>query len=187
MKALEWIGWIVLTLVIAFVVHVASVRYLPHAIMHIAMDKMGAVNEIHHGRRVDEASRGVVRPSPDLLYSSCPFDLSKGTLEVKAPVPPGTYWSVSAFDTETNNFFALNDRQIGGQPLELILLPTHGGQEPAMHIAGQLVVRAPTERGLILFRTLINDDRNFATIDAIRRQATCALQGGARGGTSGGG
>jgi uncharacterized membrane protein len=176
MKAREWIGWIVLTLAIAFGVHVASVRYLPHAIMHIAMRKMGAPNEIHHGKRVDETSRGVVRPSPDLLYSTCPFDLSKGTLEVRAPVPPGTYWSVSAFDAETNNFFKLNDHEIGGQPLELLLLPPHGGQEPAMHIAGQLVVRAPTVHGLILFRTLIGNEKDFAKLDAIRRQATCGIE-----------
>jgi len=187
MKALEWIGWIVLTLAIALGVHVASVRYLPHAIMHMAISKMGAPNEIHHGKRVDETSRGVVRPSPDLLYSTCPFDLSKGTLEVQAPVPHGTYWSVSAFDADTNNFFKLNDREIGGQPLELLLLPPHGGQEPAMHIAGQLVVRSPTEHGLILFRTLINNDKNFAAIDATRRQARCALKGGGRSGVSSGG
>lgn len=187
MKALEWIGWIVLTLTIAFAVHVASVWYLPHAIMHRAMSKMGAPNEIHHGKRVDETSRGVVRPSPDLLYSTCPFDLSHGgTLEVQAPVPPGTYWSVSAFDTETNNFFALNDKQIGGQPLELILLPPHGGQEPAMHIAGQLVVRSPTDHGLVLFRTLINDEKNFAAIDAVRRQAKCALLSAHSGASNGG-
>jgi uncharacterized membrane protein len=187
MKTLEWIGWIVLTLVIAFAVHVASVRYLPNAIMHIAMNKMGTANQMHHAKRPDETSRGVVRPSPDLLYSACPFDLSKGTLEVQAPVPPNTYWSVSAFDSETNNFFALNDKQIGGQPLELLLLPPHGGQEPAMHIAGQLVVRAPTQHGLVLFRTLINDEKNFAKIDAVRRQATCALSGAPRKGASRGG
>jgi uncharacterized membrane protein len=173
MRTLEWIGWAVAMIVVAVAVHVLSMMYLPHVIMHAALNKMGAVNTIHHQKRVDEHARGVVRPSPDLLYSACPFDLSNGALEVKAPVPPGTYWSVSAFDNSTNNFFALNDRQIGGQPLELIILPPHKGTEP-MHIAGRLVIRAPTVHGLVLFRTLVNDEKKFAKIDAMRRQATCA-------------
>ena len=186
MSAREWIGWIAATIVVAVAVHLASVWVLPHAVMHRALSRMGAVNTIHHQKRVDEHARGVVRPSPDLLYSACPFDLTGGSLEVKAPVPPGTYWSVSAFDTETNNFFALNDRQIGGQPLELIILPPQGGVEP-MHIAGRLVIRAPTTRGLVLFRTLVNDEKQFAKIDAVRRQATCGILDKGRGDTSSGG
>jgi len=186
MSAREWIGWVVATLVVAVAVHIASVWYLPHAVMHIAMSRMGAANTIHHQNRPDEHSRGVVRPSPDLLYSACRFDLSKGALEVKAEVPAGTYWSVSAFDADTNNFFALNDRQIGGQPLELIILPPDRGEEP-MHIAGRLVIRAPTVQGLVLFRTLVDDEKQFAKIDAVRRQATCGTWTGGRAEASSGG
>lgn len=172
MSAREWAGWIVGTLIVAAAVHIASVWFLPRAIMHVALGRMGSVNTIHHQPRVTAKSRGVVRPSPDLLYSACPFDLLKGALEVKAPVPPDTYWSASAFDANTNNFFAIDDRTVGGQPLELILLPPGQNNEPP-HIAGQLVIHAPTRHGLVLFRTLINDEKNFAKIDAVRRQAHC--------------
>jgi uncharacterized membrane protein len=172
MSARAWTGWIVGTLAVAVAVHIASVWLLPRGVMHIALHRMGSVNTIHHQPRVTAGSRGVVRPSPDLLYSACPFDLSSGALEVKAPIPPGTYWSASAFDADTNNFFAINDRTVGGQPLELILLPPGREGEPP-HIAGQLVVHAPTMRGLVLFRTLINDEKNFVRLDAVRRQAHC--------------
>jgi len=173
MRPREWGLWIALTLLVAATVHLATLWYLPHAIMRIALGRMGAMNAIHFQNRPDEHSRGVVRPSPDLLYSACPFDLSAGPLRVRAPVPKDTYWSVSAFDANTNNFFALNDRQTGNQPLELIILPPHQDKEP-MHIAGRLVIRAPTVRGLVLFRTLIADERNLAAIDAVRRQARCS-------------
>ena len=186
MSAREWAAWIVATLVVAVGVHALSVMFLPQAIMHVALHRMGAVNTAHHQTRVNEHSRGVVRPSPDLLYSACPFDLSHGALEVQAPVPPDTYWSASAFDAATNNFFVINDHTVGGQPLELILLPPGRAQEPP-HIAGQLVVHAPTTHGLVLFRTLVNDERNFAKIDAARRQATCALLKSLPAGSSSGG
>jgi uncharacterized membrane protein len=176
MSAREWIGWIVGTLVVAVVVHVGSVYFLPRAIMHVALSRMGGVNAIHHQGRVTARSRGVVRPSPDLLYSACPFDLRAGPLEVKAPIPPDTYWSASAFDANTNNFFAINDRTVGGQPLELIILPPGDKNEPP-HFAGQLVVHAPTMHGLVLFRTLISDEKHFAQINAVRREANCAVYG----------
>ena len=173
MSAREWTGWIVATLAVAVGVHIASVWFLPQAIMHVALHKMGAANAVHHQARVDEHARGVVRPSPDLLYSACPFDLSKGALEIQAPIPPDTYWSASAFDAQTNNFFAINDRNVGGQPLELIILPPGDRNEPP-HIAGQLVIHAPTAHGLVLFRTLVSSEKDFAKIDAVRRQASCA-------------
>jgi uncharacterized membrane protein len=181
MSARAWTGWIVGTIVVALVVHLASVWVLPRAIMHVALSRMKTVNMIHHQSRVTAQSRGVVRPSPDLLYSVCPFDLHAGALEVKAPVPPDTYWSASAFDANTNNFFAINDRTIGGQPLELIILPPGDKNEPT-HIAGQLVIHAPTMHGLVLFRTLINTEKNFAKIDAVRRQASCGVYEGSSSG-----
>jgi uncharacterized membrane protein len=181
MSAREWTGWIFGTIVIAVVVHLGSVWALPRGVMHIALSRMGHVNTIHHQPRVTAKSRGVVRPSPDLLYSVCPFDLRRGPLEVKAPVPPDTYWSASAFDANTNNFFAINDHTIGGQPLELIIVPPYQDKEP-IHIAGRLIVRSPTVRGLVLFRTLINDEKDFARIDAVRRQAGCGAYDGSSSG-----
>ncbi|HEY1630652.1 MAG TPA: DUF1254 domain-containing protein [Rhizomicrobium sp.] len=164
---MRWLGWIALVLAIATVTHLASVHHLPHVVMNRAMARMGDVNTIHHGARASAEKQGVVRPSPDLLYSVCPFDLSKGALHVTAPVPPGTYWSVSMFDSETNNFFVLNDRQAKGS-VDLLVVPKDW-EKP---MPGT-VVHAPSTRGLVLFRTLVNDEKNLAAIDAARKQAKC--------------
>jgi len=160
--------WIAATLVIAIAVHFASMMALPRFVMDRALAKMGTPNTIHHGKRVDAGARAVVRPSPDLLYSTCPFDLSKGPLRVRAAVPPGTYWSVSAFDDATNNFFVENDRQAKASMVDFTLIGPHQDKRPL-----GAVVRSPSERGLILFRTLIDDEKNFAALDAARRQTTC--------------
>jgi uncharacterized membrane protein len=37
------------------------------------------------------------------------------------------------------------------------------------------VVSAPTSRGIVLFRTLINDDARLAEIDQQRREAGCTV------------
>jgi uncharacterized membrane protein len=161
--------YIAATLAVATAVHLGTVWYLPNLIMDRAMAQMGAVNTIHHGQRATAAIHGVVRPSPDLLYSVCPYDLSKGPLFISAPVPAGTYWSVSLFDDATNNFYVRNDSQAKGsvelQVYYTTMAMTEGPQIQRVH--------SPSVRGLVVFRTLINDESKLVEIDAGRRKVRC--------------
>ena len=114
------------------------------------------------------------RPSPDILYSVCPFDLSKGPLRITARVPHTTYWSVAGFDAATNNFFVRNDQQIPGDSIEILALGPGMTAPPANENApDRVVVSAPTMRGLFLFRLVINDEKQLATLDALRQEASC--------------
>ncbi len=165
----NWL-YVAAALVVAAAVHVASIVYLPDIVMNRVMSGMtrtGGVNTMLHGARATSASRAVVRPSPDLLYSTCVYDLDKagGRLRVRASGMPNTYWSVSAFDARTDNFFVLDDRQAKGSAFDITLASpraAHPGDIPS-----------PTARGIILVRTLIDDDAHLARIDAARRGAVC--------------
>jgi len=166
-------GWIVATLIVAVAVHLASVTLLPHLIMQRTMQVIGGrggANTMLFGKRPTAESRGVVRPSPDLLYSSCVYDLSKGPVRVTASGMPDTYWSVSLFDAETNNFYVLNDRKAKNGSVDFLITPqgTLYGDRTKLP-----VVQAPTRRGLVLFRTLIDDDKRLVEIDRARRHASC--------------
>jgi uncharacterized membrane protein len=168
----NWI-YIAATLAIAVAVHVASVLAIPHLIMARVMGAIaqrGQINAMEFAQRPTAESRGVVRPSPDLLYSTCVFDLDKagGALRVHAQGMPQTYWSVSAFDAETNNFFVENDRQAKTGAVDFVIAA------PGVYINTRLpVVASPTARGLVLFRTLISDETQLAEIDRARRGAGC--------------
>lgn len=166
--------WITATLLVAVLVHIATIYILPRAIMARALEKLGTPNTMHVGKRPDASARMIVRPSPDLLYSSCPYDLSKGPLRVTARVPHTTYWSISAFDSATNNFFVRNDQQIAGNSIE-VLLVRPGMPWPRLDDAVERVVLfAPSDRGLILIRVLIDNETHLAALDAFRRHANCA-------------
>jgi uncharacterized membrane protein len=172
--AMRFLAWATATLVIAAIVHVASVYALPHLIMNrtlAAVTRQRGYNVLLYGKRPTAESRGVVRPSPDLLYSTCPYDLdaAHGALRVTATVPHGTYWSVSVFDADTNNFYVVNDRQAGGH-VDFLIVAKNAA--PATTIMPREVI-SPTNRGLVLFRTLINDESRLADIDAARRKASC--------------
>jgi len=166
--------WLVATLVVALLVHGASVYFLPSYIMWrtmAAMSRLAGENSIAHGPRPTSRSRAVVRPSPDLLYSTCVYDLDAtgGAVRVHTQGMPQTYWSVSAFDMNTNNFYVRNDRQTKNGAVDFVLIA------PGAFVDGTKlpVVIAPTRRGIVLFRTLINDETRFAEIDRARRNARC--------------
>ncbi|HTQ15404.1 MAG TPA: DUF1254 domain-containing protein [Rhizomicrobium sp.] len=173
---LRLLPWLLGALAVAVAVHLASVACLPQLVMERAMARMGAVNAIHHGPRATAERHGVVRPSPDLLYSVCPYDLSKAALFVGAPVPRDTYWSVSLFDDSTNNFYTLNDREVGNdREVALVLVDKHSPLVVRVGTDGAKprAVSSPTTHGLVVFRTLVNDERRLGELDAIRRQARC--------------
>jgi uncharacterized membrane protein len=83
---------------------------------------------------------------------------------------PDTYWSVSVFDADTNNFYALNDRQAKTGAADFLLAdsarPANDERLP--------VVAAPTSRGIVLFRILVSDDARMTELDAARRHAHCS-------------
>ena len=172
MRARAWAGWIALTFVVAALVHAASLYALPYIVMSRTFSIVGDRNTMHHVARADANARKIVRPSPDLLYSSCPYDLSKGPVEVRSLIPHDTYWSVSAFDDDTNNWYVLDDRQTDRGRLDLVIEAPDRDREVAA-TGHRFVVTSPTRRGLILIRTLINDEDRFDQIDRTRRLATC--------------
>ncbi len=167
-----WPLWIAAAIISAFIVHIVAVLLVPPVVMTVAMARMadaGADQAIVHMPPPTAASRSVVRPSPDLAYSVCLFDLSKGPLLVKAKVPE-TYWSVSAFAHNTDNFFVVNDQQITGDTLEFII---RREEDELAGYSGVPVSFAPSDRGIVLMRMLVTDREQYLEMDPVRRQATC--------------
>src|SRR5690349_724120 len=158
MLMMRWVRWTLCTLVLAGIIHWFVVTEAPSFIMWRAMGKLaqGRVNTISHTERATDASRAIVKPSPDLLYSVCAFDVSRRPLKIVTGAPSDTYWSVSLYADNTDNFFVLNDTAAKGRPATIILLGP--GQSAPVDTAGTITVNVPTARGLVLFRTLINDD-----------------------------
>ncbi|MBU6156879.1 MAG: DUF1254 domain-containing protein [Alphaproteobacteria bacterium] len=167
------VSWTLFTLVLAVTTHVVVVSQLPSFIMGRAMSAIGeqGTGRIRFSDRPDETARRVVRPSPDLLYSTCVYDVSKNPLKITTGAPQGTYWSVSFFADNTDNFFVFNDSKAQGKPATILLIGQ--GQQVPPQDGSMTVISAPSSRGLVLFRTLINDDARLAEIDAQRREARC--------------
>ncbi len=168
MKA--WIKWILITLTLAAVIHILAVMAVPYAVMFLLrMSTDREVNAIYHQAPVTAESRDVVRPSPDLLYSACPYDVSEKPLRISSPVPD-TYFSISGFAANTDNFFVVSDRQVKSKQMEILLV---GKGKPYPDAGDAQVVVAPTDLGVVLFRTLIKDRDKLNDLIKVQRQASC--------------
>lgn len=170
---LRWLKWISFVAALAAATHFAVIAYAPQVIMWRAMTLMGSkgANVVVHADRATAASRTIVKPSPDLLYSQCIYDVTRAPLKVTTAAPTNTYWSVAFYASNTDNFFVLNDGATGGNPATIVLLGK--GQTLPTQPDGVLIVSPPTSRGIVLFRTLINDDAREPDLDRERRAAKC--------------
>jgi uncharacterized membrane protein len=170
----RWLRWIFLTVALAVVFHFLTVTLLPRAIMALAfkriLNRSGAeINTLVHSPRVTADSRQVVKPSPDLLYSLCVYDVAEKALRITAPIPD-TYWSISFYQTNTDNFYVLNDRQAKSNPVDIVLV---GPEMAVPPVENARVVVAPTNKGVFLLRSLIEDEGRLEDLIKIQKSATC--------------
>lgn len=166
--------WTLAALGLAAVVHVALVSAVPRVILSVAMHRMieqGGVNAAYFPPRADATSRAVVRPSPDLLYATCAFDLGGGPVRLTAEIPDAGYWSLSLFAANTDNFFVVNDRTAGGRRVDVVLVRAG---DAVTAPPGARVVESPSGRGIALTRTLVDREERAPGLDAARRTFRCA-------------
>jgi uncharacterized membrane protein len=169
----RWGAPLLLGMIAAFIAWQAVLMLTPRVLMALAVsriEKVGGPNHFTHAPLADDNSRAIVRPSPDLAYSSCPFDISKGPLRIDAvPLTAAPYWSLSIFDAQTDAVFVRNSTE-SSAPFRIAIV-ARGQAAPA----GYAPVHVSGTRGIALVRILVDDKARFAEIDAARRQTSCAV------------
>lgn len=171
---MTFIRWLLAVAIIAAAAHGAALYFGPSLIMSQVtgrLSALGGVNGMFHAPRPNAANDAVVRSSPDLLYSTCVYDLSEGPVVLIAQVPRGTYWSAAFYDINTDNYRVINDGQASAGSITVVV--TKAGTPMASAPAGAEAIVSPTTRGLILIRTLVNQDADLAATDEVRRTAKC--------------
>lgn len=163
--------WSLAILAGAALVHVAAVWVVPRAIMSRVLTGLAGqagVNHFVHPPLATSDSRTIVRPSPDLAYSSAVFDVRSRPLHVVVPITE-PYTSLAGFASDTDNFFALNDRTAGADPIDVVLV---GPSTPRAGLDGLRVIESPSDRGVLLVRRVVPNAEAFPAIDAVRHHAS---------------
>ncbi len=168
----RWIVPFLVFLVTAVGAWQAILAVTTFGLMEGAVRRLSArsgLNTMAHGNLATPANQPIVRPSPDLAYSSCPYDLSKGPVLINYVPVSGRYSSLSVFDARTDVVFVRNDVQAGEKPFRIVL--ARDGQK-APH--GIETVRVSYDRGIALVRLLLADPREVTQFDSVRRRSNCA-------------
>ncbi len=164
------------------VIHLATIWAAPRLIMQIVMNgphaqTLNMHNHAAFSEPITAASRTVVMPSPDMLYSMCVFDLSNGPVQVSANPQLKSYWSIALYAANSDNFFVINDQQAGDVPVDLWLVapdatpPAKPGTVPA----GSKVVMSPSTQGFLLMRVLTgNYQAEKSVVEPARHTLRCA-------------
>jgi uncharacterized membrane protein len=165
--------------VTAIIAHLALVWATPRLIMRHVMNspeaiEMNMLNNAAFPPPVDASSRRVVMPSPDLLYSVCVFDVSKGPVRVTAQPGLKTYWSIALYGSNSDNFFVINDREAGNAPVDLWLVSEGPNAADPTVPTGAKVVVTPSEKGFLLMRVLTgNYEAEKSVVEPARRTLAC--------------
>lgn len=168
---MSWGKYILGALLIAVAVHIAAIYAAPRLLMNVAMERISGVSGVNAwrlGERVTAASRWVVRPAPDFAYSTCVFDLRQGPVVITA-TPWTSYWSLSLYAANSDNFFVIDDRE------------AHHGAEITLVRAGRahpegasMVVESPSDRGIALIRRLAPTPAAYDAAKSVAAEDVCA-------------
>lgn len=170
-----WIGALLAFVLAGLAAHMLVLDRIPRSIMANTLDRLDRggerVNSWIHPPGASPEQRTVVRPSPDLAYSLCVWQLDEAPLRISLPGWP-TYWSLSLYADNTDNFAVWNDRD-HADGIEILLVGP-GVEAPE---AEAMVVEAPSNRGVALSRRLLQDNRAGGdALARIREQDQCEIQ-----------
>ena len=167
----RWALPLVLGLILAIAGYTVAMVQFPQVLMGFAtsrISKSAGYNTMFSAPLATDKARAIVRPSPDLAYSSCPFDLSNGPVLVDVEPVPAPYWSLSVFDARTDVAFVRNNLDANNQPIRIAI-----AQEGQPVPDGMQAVRVSGATGIALIRILVQDRAQFAAVDAARKTSSC--------------
>ena len=163
---------IIILLFFGTVLHLAFITYFPSYKMWELNSKLGGdstVNKVFHGEKISSNSRDVIRPSPDLLYSSCSYDVTYSPLVITSEVLD-SYWSISFYASNSDNFALLNDMDIQDKNVKIYLF---GPNSKPIKITDGYAIFSPSNKGALLIRRFIGNEMNIDKLYSNQDTLTC--------------
>lgn len=123
------------------------------------------------------ATRTVVAPNNDTLYSSAWFDLGAGDVVVEVPpMPAGRYWSVMLLDAYTHVQYVSRRTHGSGGATVRVCRATSGPDGDPSTDRGAAVVEVPTRTVWVLTRVLVDGPDDLDVARRAQRSITLTQQ-----------
>ena len=162
---------IFILLILGTILHLAFIIYYPSFKMW-KFDRdiaSTSVNKIVHPEKVDSNSRVVIRPSPDLLYSICSYDATYSPVVISSDVL-NTYWAVSFYSSNSDNYAIINDMDIDDDTVKVYLF---GPNSKPTKINDGYAIFSPSNKGAVIIRRFIGNESNLDELYKNQVSFTC--------------
>lgn len=153
-SALSWVKWSVGIIVCAWLGQYLLAMAVPNIVMETLYrvgSNQNGVNTLVFRSVPDETSRDVVRPSPDLLYAMCIYNLENGPVVIEAPTPE-RYWSMQFYQMNTDNYAGITNQRDERNRIGMVSMVTLIGPDQDVEGHDGEVIQSPTQRGVMLLR-----------------------------------
>ncbi|MFP4474987.1 MAG: DUF1254 domain-containing protein [Desulfatibacillaceae bacterium] len=149
----------------------ARVARVPEAVcadrMAAMLEAAGGSNRYLHGPPANADFRAVVKPSPNLAYSACVYDVSEAPLAMEFPAHDD-FWVNQVVADNTDSVAYTGLRDVGPRPSKFVLV---SGDTPPTDIPGGFeVLHTPTPTGVMLLRYLVRSGEHLEEINRAREQ-----------------
>ena len=157
---LRVILWILGSLLLGGIVHLATVLAMPQAAKQDAYSRLAQLTPVNAMAPLAAPSaQAAIMPfmDPAFAVAVCRYDISSGALKLNAPVSQA-YTSVTFYTRNSVAYYAINDRAAGRRAIELDLMTAEQHaqlpEEEDVTAADRLIIESPTTTGLIVLRAL---------------------------------
>jgi len=174
-----WVYWGTATAMLAIIVHLAIVLFLPAVKTgrHIqTFDVTGDIAQLEQISRDDPGESLLALRNPDMSYAFCRFDLTERPLRIAGRFPD-TYWSIGVYNELGDNVYILNDRQAGETRVKLVLIDgSEDVEQAAAAVAADektIIVPSPARRGVVIFRAFVENASQREIVEQILANSSC--------------
>jgi len=174
--------WLLGALLLAGVVHLATVLLLPRMATQDAYARVSGIAPINTVIAIPPPTpEKALMPfmDPAFQVSVCRYDLSQGPLKFSVPITQA-YTSVSFYTRSDVAYYAINDRAAGRKVIELDLMTAAQRAElpenEEITAADRLIVASPTTTGLIVIRALAPESGWIPAVRNALGAAQCRMQ-----------
>ncbi|TMJ72857.1 MAG: DUF1254 domain-containing protein [Alphaproteobacteria bacterium] len=174
--------WLLGALLLAGVVHLATVLLLPRMATQDAYARVSAIAPVNSVIAIPPPTpEKALMPfmDPAFQVSVCRYDLTHGPLKFSVPITQA-YTSVSFYTRSDVAYYAINDRAAGRKVIELdLMMAAQRAELPEneeITAADRLIVASPTTTGLIVIRALAPEPGWIPAVRNALAAAQCRAQ-----------
>ena len=172
--------YLLLTVVLAGLIHLAAVLLLPSVAPKSAwerLSKLAGANVMIELPPAEPGQEAMPMQAPDVRYAVCRYDLSGGAVRLSAVVPDDL-WLIAFYTPKGDNFYTVSGADTRRGRVDLIISETGQPVPEAAADAPEeeevVVVESPVKEGIAMIRApLAGPSRSARTNEALK-STSCA-------------